>query len=201
MIFKRTKLVMDADRVVKCIVVGDAGVGKSCLTLRFVDGSFRVSHDATVGVEFGCRVVSVGNEQVKLQIWDTAGQETFRSITRAYYRGAAAALVVYDMTDRSSFLHAAAWLDDVAAYARSGVALVLAGNKADLRDRRAVTQEEAQALALRHGAQYFETCAADGSGVEAAFLLLARPAHTCEDAHGAALRARPGPEPGCCSSL
>ncbi|KFG55971.1 putative Rab2 GTPase [Toxoplasma gondii FOU] len=79
-------------------VSSSAGVGKSCLLLQFTDKRFRTDHDLTIGVEFGARLVSIAGRQVKLQIWDTAGQESFRSITRSYYRGAAGALLVYDIT-------------------------------------------------------------------------------------------------------
>ncbi|KFH09572.1 putative small GTPase Rab2, partial [Toxoplasma gondii ARI] len=82
----------------KYIIIGDTGVGKSCLLLQFTDKRFRTDHDLTIGVEFGARLVSIAGRQVKLQIWDTAGQESFRSITRSYYRGAAGALLVYDIT-------------------------------------------------------------------------------------------------------
>ena len=88
----------------KFIIVGDSSVGKSCLLLRFTDGRFKTSHDLTIGVEFGSRLVPVDqNVQVKLQVWDTAGQESFRSITRSYYRGSIASLLVYDITRRQSF--------------------------------------------------------------------------------------------------
>jgi Ras-related protein Rab-2A len=84
-----------------------AGVGKSCLLLQFTDKRFQHVHDLTIGVEFGSRMVTIDNKQIKLQIWDTAGQESFRSITRSYYRGAAGALLVYDITRRETFNHLA----------------------------------------------------------------------------------------------
>eukprot|EP01067_Filipodium_phascolosomae_P001876 Filipodium_phascolosomae@DN2186_c0_g1_i3.p1 len=82
----------------KYIIIGDTGVGKSCLLLQFTDKRFRSDHDLTIGVEFGSRLITLQQKQIKLQIWDTAGQESFRSITRSYYRGAAGALLVYDVT-------------------------------------------------------------------------------------------------------
>merc|ERR1711887_520527 len=84
----------------KYIIIGDTGVGKSCLLLQFTDKRFQPVHDLTIGVEFGARMITIDNKQIKLQIWDTAGQESFRSITRSYYRGAAGALLVYDITRR-----------------------------------------------------------------------------------------------------
>mmetsp|Transcript_21552 Transcript_21552/g.27421 ORF Transcript_21552/g.27421 Transcript_21552/m.27421 type:complete len:110 (+) Transcript_21552:65-394(+) len=82
----------------KYIIVGDTAVGKSCLLLQFTDKRFQPVHDLTIGVEFGSRTITIDDNQIKLQIWDTAGQEKFRSITRSYYRGAAGALLVYDIT-------------------------------------------------------------------------------------------------------
>ncbi|KAF6142288.1 hypothetical protein GIB67_039995 [Kingdonia uniflora] len=84
----------------KYIIIGDTGVGKSCLLLQFTDKRFQPVHDLTIGVEFGARMITIDNKPIKLQIWDTAGQESFRSITRSYYRGAAGALLVYDITSK-----------------------------------------------------------------------------------------------------
>jgi Ras-related protein Rab-2A len=95
----------------KYIIIGDTGVGKSCLLLQFTDKRFQPVHDLTIGVEFGARMVQIDNRQIKLQIWDTAGQESFRSITRSYYRGAAGALLVYDITRRETFNHLTRWYD------------------------------------------------------------------------------------------
>jgi len=116
----------------KYIIIGDSAVGKSCLLLQFTDQRFKTEHDVTVGVEFGARTVSLAGEQVKLQVWDTAGMESFKSITRAYYRGSAAALLVFDITNRPSFLSLATWLQEVQQNTSKQVAIVLVGNKADL---------------------------------------------------------------------
>merc|ERR1712036_162424 len=111
----------------KYIIIGDTGVGKSCLLLQFTDKRFRTDHDLTIGVEFGARVVNVEDKQIKLQIWDTAGQETFRSITRSYYRGAAGALLVYDITRRETFSHPTSWLDDARQHSSSNMVIMLIG--------------------------------------------------------------------------
>lgn len=109
------------------------GVGKSCLLLQFTDKRFQPVHDLTIGVEFGARMVTVGGSQnIKLQIWDTAGQESFRSITRSYYRGAAGALLVYDITRRETFHHLSAWLEDAREHANPNMTVMLIGNKSDL---------------------------------------------------------------------
>jgi len=116
----------------KYIIIGDSAVGKSCLLLQFTDQRFKTEHDVTVGVEFGARTISLAGEQVKLQVWDTAGMESFKSITRAYYRGSAAALLVFDITNRPSFLSLATWLQEVQQNTSKQVTIVLVGNKADL---------------------------------------------------------------------
>ena len=108
------------------------GVGKSCLLLQFTDKRFQPVHDLTIGVEFGARMITIDGKQIKLQIWDTAGQESFRSITRSYYRGAAGALLVYDITRRETFEHLASWLEDARQHANPNMTIMLIGNKADL---------------------------------------------------------------------
>eukprot|EP01057_Protomagalhaensia_wolfi_P003818 Protomagalhaensia_wolfi_Nauph_80__3817@NODE_3868_length_690_cov_155_470046_g735_i2_p1_GENE_NODE_3868_length_690_cov_155_470046_g735_i2NODE_3868_length_690_cov_155_470046_g735_i2_p1_ORF_typecomplete_len135_score26_28Ras/PF00071_22/6_3e48Roc/PF08477_13/4e25Arf/PF00025_21/1_1e15MMR_HSR1/PF01926_23/4_6e06Gtr1_RagA/PF04670_12/3_2e05AAA_22/PF13401_6/9_6e05Septin/PF00735_18/0_00018GTP_EFTU/PF00009_27/0_00089ATPase/PF06745_13/0_00062SRPRB/PF09439_10/0_0014FeoB_N/PF02421_18/0_0024TniB/PF05621_11/0_062Tni len=113
----------------KYIIIGDTGVGKSCLLLQFTDKRFRSDHDLTIGVEFGARTVTIDGKQLKLQIWDTAGQESFRSITRSYYRGAAGALLVYDISRRETFNHLTKWLDEVRQNSNVNMTIVLIGNK------------------------------------------------------------------------
>merc|ERR1711972_1285854 len=125
----------------KYIIIGDTGVGKSCLLLQFTDKRFQPVHDLTIGVEFGARMITIDGKQIKLQIWDTAGQESFRSITRSYYRGAAGALLVYDITRRETFNHLTTWLDDARQHSSSNMVIMLIGNKCDL-ERREVTTEE-----------------------------------------------------------
>ena len=111
------------------IIIGDTGVGKSCLLLQFTDKRFQPVHDLTIGVEFGARMITIDGKQIKLQIWDTAGQESFRSITRSYYRGAAGALLVYDITRRETFNHLTTWLDDARQHSSSNMVIMLIGNK------------------------------------------------------------------------
>ncbi|XP_057162428.1 ras-related protein Rab-2B isoform X2 [Ursus arctos] len=113
----------------KYIIIGDTGVGKSCLLLQFTDKRFQPVHDLTIGVEFGARMVNIDGKQIKLQIWDTAGQESFRSITRSYYRGAAGALLVYDITRRETFNHLTSWLEDARQHSSSNMVIMLIGNK------------------------------------------------------------------------
>eukprot|EP00930_Biecheleria_cincta_P026751 TRINITY_DN18814_c0_g1_i1.p1 TRINITY_DN18814_c0_g1~~TRINITY_DN18814_c0_g1_i1.p1 ORF type:complete len:216 (+),score=42.44 TRINITY_DN18814_c0_g1_i1:57-704(+) len=163
----------DYNYLFKYIIVGDAGVGKSCLLLQFTDRRFRAEHDMTIGVEFGHRVVEIDDQKIKLQIWDTAGQEAFRSITRAYYRGATGALLVYDISRRGSFDHLAQWLMDARQNAQPNMVIILIGNKSDL-DRREVSYEEGAWFARQNGLFFLETSAKTGDNVESAFLDTAR---------------------------
>jgi len=158
----------------KYIIIGDTGVGKSCLLLQFTDKRFQTVHDLTIGVEFGARMVNIDNKQVKLQIWDTAGQESFRSITRSYYRGAAGALLVYDITRRETFNHLTSWLDDARQHSNSNMVIMLIGNKCDLEDRRAVQYEEGQQFAQENGLIFMETSAKTAQNVDEAFISTAQ---------------------------
>ncbi|CBZ55144.1 hypothetical protein NCLIV_055690 [Neospora caninum Liverpool] len=157
----------------KYIIIGDTGVGKSCLLLQFTDKRFRTDHDLTIGVEFGARLISIAGRQVKLQIWDTAGQESFRSITRSYYRGAAGALLVYDITRRDTFIHLTRWLDEVRQNSNPHMTIMLIGNKCDL-ERREVSFDEGAAFARQHGLIFLETSAKTAQNVDEAFILTAR---------------------------
>merc|ERR1719321_2356167 len=136
----------DYDHLFKLVLIGDSGVGKSCLLLRFADDSFTESYISTIGVDFRFRTVKVGDKFVKLQIWDTAGQERFRTITSAYYRGADGIIMVYDVTAQESFDHVQDWLSEVNRYASEGTCKLLVGNKSDRADK-VVSTEKARAFA------------------------------------------------------
>lgn len=165
-------------QLMKLIVVGDSGVGKSCLLHRFCEDSFCDEQTQTIGVEFGAKVVQLLGKRVKLQIWDTAGQERYRSVTRSYYRGAVGCLVVYDVTCRASYDHVPQWLADVRQLAGKDVVVMVIGNKADLGigEKRAVTHNEASIFAQENGLMHFETSAATGELVSDAFLKVAKTA-------------------------
>lgn len=145
-------------------------MGKSCLLLQFTDKRFQPVHDLTIGVEFGARMITIDNKPIKLQIWDTAGQESFRSITRSYYRGAAGALLVYDITRRETFNHLTSWLEDARQHANSNMTIMLIGNKCDLAHRRAVSTEEGEQFAKENGLVFMETSAKTAQNVEDAFI-------------------------------
>jgi Ras-related protein Rab-2A len=158
----------------KYIIIGDSGVGKSCLLLQFTDKRFENLHDITIGVEFGARVISVTGQELKLQIWDTAGQESFRSITRSYYRGAVGALLVFDVTRRETFEHVQMWLDDALTNCHTPLTAMLVGNKIDLANQRTVTREEAEEFAKKKGITYIEASAKTAENVDAAFIQTAQ---------------------------
>ena len=153
----------------KYIIIGDTGVGKSCLLLQFTDKRFRHDHDLTIGVEFGSRMIRIEERDVKLQIWDTAGQESFRSITRSYYRGAAGALLVYDITRRDTFTHLSNWLQDARENGNADMVITLVANKTDLDSRRTVSTEEGQRFASENNLLFVEASAKTSSNVEEAF--------------------------------
>eukprot|EP00996_Jenningsia_fusiforme_P002929 NODE_3738_length_925_cov_34.829909_g3437_i0.p1 GENE.NODE_3738_length_925_cov_34.829909_g3437_i0~~NODE_3738_length_925_cov_34.829909_g3437_i0.p1 ORF type:complete len:235 (-),score=57.98 NODE_3738_length_925_cov_34.829909_g3437_i0:221-847(-) len=161
---------MAHDFLFKYIIIGDSGVGKSCLLLQFTDKRFEPLHDLTIGVEFGARMVSIEDKQVKLQIWDTAGQESFRSITRSYYRGASGALLVYDITRRETFDHLQSWLEDARNNSNTNMTIMLIGNKSDWESKRQVSTEEGQNYANEHGLVFLETSAKTAHNVDEAFI-------------------------------
>ncbi|XP_031821612.1 ras-related protein Rab-37 isoform X2 [Sarcophilus harrisii] len=159
----------------KTILVGDSGVGKTSLLVQFDQGKFIPgSFSATVGIGFTNKVVTVDGTKVKLQIWDTAGQERFRSVTHAYYRDAQALLLLYDITNRSSFENIRAWLTEIHEYAQRDVVIMLLGNKADVSRERVVRSEDGETLAREYGVPFMETSAKTGMNVELAFLAIAR---------------------------
>ncbi|KAJ9596863.1 hypothetical protein L9F63_012119 [Diploptera punctata] len=158
------------DFLFKFLVIGSAGSGKSCLLHQFIESKFKDESSHTIGVEFGSKIVNVGGKSVKLQIWDTAGQERFRSVTRSYYRGAAGALLVYDITNRETFNSLANWLSDARTLASPNIVILLVGNKRDLDGEREVTFLEASRFAQENELMFLETSAKTGENVEESFL-------------------------------
>jgi len=162
------------DYLFKLLLIGDSGVGKSSLLLRFADDTYAESYISTIGVDFKIRTIELDGKTIKLQIWDTAGQERFRTITSSYYRGAHGIIIVYDVTDLDSFNNVKQWLKEIDRYACENVNKLLVGNKSDLQDKRAVAQAEAKAFAEELGVQFLETSAKNSINVEDAFMTMAR---------------------------
>uniref|UniRef100_A0A0E0LFN0 Uncharacterized protein n=1 Tax=Oryza punctata TaxID=4537 RepID=A0A0E0LFN0_ORYPU len=167
----------EEDYVFKVVVIGDSAVGKTQLLGRFTKDEFFIDSKSTIGIEFQTRTVEIAGKRVKAQIWDTAGQERYRAVTSAYYRGALGAMLVYDVTSRRSFHHAARWLHDLRAHADNSIVVMLIGNKADLSHARAVAADEAAAFAEDQGLFFSEASALSGDNVEDAFLALLREIH------------------------
>merc|ERR1712013_845506 len=126
------------DYLFKLLLIGDTGVGKSCLLLRFADDTYTESYISTIGVDFKIRTIELEGKTIKLQIWDTAGQERFRTITSSYYRGAHGIIVVYDVTDMDTFKNVPQWLEEIDRYACENVNKLLVGNKSDMTSKKVV---------------------------------------------------------------
>ena len=153
----------------KYIIIGDAAVGKSNLLLRYAHGQFKDEYQLTIGVEFGAKNISINDKIYRIQIWDTAGQENFRSITRAYYKNSVCALVVYDITNRDSFNNISNWIEDCKNQSPKTIFMVLVGNKSDLSDKRVISIEEGRELAEKYNMIFFETSAKTGDNVDLIF--------------------------------
>ncbi|KAF9132193.1 GTP-binding protein [Mortierella sp. 14UC] len=162
------------DYLIKLLLIGDSGVGKSCLLLRFSDDSFTPSFITTIGIDFKIRTIELDGKRIKLQIWDTAGQERFRTITTVYYRGAMGILLVYDVTDERSFSNIRNWFSNIEQHASEGVNKILIGNKCDMPDKKMISKDQGQALADEFGIKFLETSAKSNIGVEEAFYSIAR---------------------------
>ncbi|MHA1688948.1 MAG: Rab family GTPase, partial [Promethearchaeota archaeon] len=171
-------MVEEYDFLFKCIVVGDGGVGKTALTIRFSQGFFAEDYKMTIGVDFKVKTITVhdsnGNPiRAKLQIWDTGGQERFASIRPMYYRGALGALLIFDLTSYESFEHLPRWIEEIRANTSTEIPLLLVGNKSDLVKLRAVSSEEINEFTRKFNLFYMETSAKTGAGVGDCFYILA----------------------------
>jgi len=147
------------DYLFKLLLIGDSGVGKSCLLLRFADDTYTESYISTIGVDFKIRTIELEGKTIKLQIWDTAGQERFRTITSSYYRGAHGIIVVYDITDQDSFNNVKQWLQEIDRYASENVNKLLVGNKCDLTTKRAIETNVANEYADQLSIPFLEASA------------------------------------------
>lgn len=163
----------DYDYLFKLLLIGDSGVGKSCILLRFADDTFSESYISTIGVDFKIRTLTINDKKVKLQIWDTAGQERFRTLTTAYYRSAHGIVLVYDVNDRETFFHVENWLQEVSRYASNDVNKLLVGNKCDILNKREVEYETARVYAEKLQVSFIEASAKDRTNIDKVFNIMA----------------------------
>lgn len=158
------------DMNIKLLLIGDSGVGKTCLMLQYAENTFSTTFITTVGIDYKYKWLNIDNKRIRLELWDTAGQERFKAITTSYLRGAQGILLVYDVTDKKSFQHVNTWMSQIKDYADLDVDLILIGNKCDLADDRQVTVEEGRQLAAQYGIHFHETSAKNNVDVEPSFL-------------------------------
>ncbi|XP_029909821.1 ras-related protein Rab-8B-like [Myripristis murdjan] len=162
------------DYLFKLLLIGDSGVGKTCLLFRFSEDSFNTTFISTIGIDFKIRTIEMNGKRVKLQIWDTAGQERFRTITTAYYRGAMGIMLVYDICNEKSFENIKNWIRNIEEHASSDVEKMILGNKCDMSDRRQVSKDRGEKLAIDYGVKFLETSAKTSVNVEEAFYTMGR---------------------------
>mmetsp|Transcript_32836 Transcript_32836/g.78180 ORF Transcript_32836/g.78180 Transcript_32836/m.78180 type:complete len:198 (-) Transcript_32836:86-679(-) len=160
-------------REVKVVLLGDTGVGKSSLVLRFVTNNFKPYSESTIGASFMAKMMIIDNTPIKYQIWDTAGQEKYHSLAPMYYRGAAAAIVVFDITRATSFATLKSWVRELKQQGPEDIVIAIAGNKSDLAPQREVEEEDAREYAAEIGAIYIETSAKADTNVKQLFVDIA----------------------------
>lgn len=156
------------DYVFKILTIGESAVGKTCLLLRFTDNTFNTDFISTVGIDFKIQICKIKEKMVKLQVWDTSGQERFKTITKTYYKGGDGILLVYDVTDRSSFMSLKNWMRQIELNAKENVPKIMVGNKCDKTDRK-VTYEEGEKVAKDFGVPFMETSAKEDINVNEVF--------------------------------
>lgn len=176
-------------REVKVVLLGDTGVGKSSLVLRFVTNNFKPYSESTIGASFMSKMITVSGKPIKFQIWDTAGQEKYHSLAPMYYRGAAAAIVVYDITRANTYKTLKNWIEELKNQGPKDIAIAIAGNKADLEDQREVDRITAAAYAEEIGAMYIETSAKDDLNVQDIFVQLSHKLPPPPQSDGSVIRA------------
>ena len=159
----------DYDYLFKVLLLGDSDVGKSSLILRYTDETFNSKLVNSIGVDFKMKKREIDGKIIKVQIWDTAGHERFRSITYSYYRGANSIIIVFDLSDKKSFISITEWLKQIEKHAKENVFKFLVGNKSDLEDERQVAYEEAKQYADEHDLPYIETSAKNGININELF--------------------------------
>jgi Ras-related protein Rab-10 len=161
------------DLLFKLLLIGDSGVGKTNILLRFSEDAFNSNSIATIGIDFKIKTIELRGKKIKLQIWDTAGQEQFLAITTSYYRAAMGIMLVYDITNASSFDNIAKWLRNIDEHADEDVERMILGNKADMEDKREVSKEQGEGIAREHNITFLETSSKTNINIEKAFIELA----------------------------
>lgn len=163
---------MNSDKdnmVAKILTIGESGVGKTCILLRYTDNKFIKHHLTTIGIDYKTKDVNINGKSIKLKIWDTAGQERFRNITQQYYKGADGIVLVFDLTDRNSFEKVREWMKQIQSYTqKESIAIVLLGNKCDA-ENKAVSLKEASDIAGEFNLKFFETSAMNNINIEESF--------------------------------
>ncbi|KAG1714609.1 Ras-related protein Rab-10 [Nymphon striatum] len=161
------------DLLFKLLLIGDSGVGKTCILFRFSDDAFNTTFISTIGIDFKIKTIELRGKKIKLQIWDTAGQERFHTITTSYYRGAMGIMLVYDITNPKTFDNIAKWLRNIDEHANEDVEKMILGNKCDVDDKRMISKERGDSIAREHGIKFLETSAKANVNIERAFMELA----------------------------
>ena len=157
------------DMIFKIVLIGDTSVGKTNILSKYLKGEFEPKSKSTVGVEFGVKNFKIENNIVKVQIWETAGEERYRSITNAYYKGAKGSLLIYDITNKKSFENIEKWISDLKANTGDNISMILLGNKTDLEEKREVSIEEGKNKAEFYNITFMETSAFNGNNIQEAF--------------------------------
>ena len=159
----------ESDITIKLLLIGNAFVGKTLITQKFIDNTFSKSTVSTIGVDLQCKVIDINGKKVKFLIWDTAGEDRMKTMTYSYYRGCHVILIVFDVTEKRSFECVSQWVDCIDKFAKSNVLKILVGNKTDLADKRTVTFEEGQKLGEKYGLKYYEISALKVEGLHEMF--------------------------------
>ena len=187
----------------KILLLGDSSVGKTCFLMRYTDNTFQEIHMSTIGLDYKLKNVQLDDgKMVKIQIWDTAGQDRFRSITKNYYKGAHGIIVMYDVTNRKSFDNVKAWVEQIREEVSNKVSIILVGNKIDDVEGRKVTTEEGQKMADECGLSFFECSAKSGDNIDHTFNELVKKtveSYSQMDGTGAKLNSKNSKKKkGCC---
>ena len=162
------------EMMIKVILIGDSGVGKTNIMSKYLKNQFMENSKATVGVEFGSKLFNHEGHKIKAQIWDTAGQEKYKAITGAYYKGSKGAFVVYDITRKETFASVERWVNDLKSTSDPKLTIILIGNKNDMEDQRQVTKEQGEEKAKSFGCAFLETSALSGDNLDKAFTLMVK---------------------------